>query len=176
MTNTELKTILETKGFSTTDLEKIDTCCDAEKITEVVESSNSPKEAFEKIHELYPEIEVAEMEKELDFIQDQLEASWKKAKSEGELELSENELDMVAGGGFFSWMEDNWKNLVLAAGISLVCAGTLASFGLLAGTAVAIGIGASASMGTAGIVGASIGAVIGLGGGVMPFLEDTIRY
>ena len=58
MTNEEMKQALAKGGIATADIEKISDKYDAEKITEIVEGANNPKEAFEAIHNFYPDLEM----------------------------------------------------------------------------------------------------------------------
>ena len=50
MTNEDLKTVLIQNGVSAKDYEKIADKVDVAKISEIVESTSSPKEAFEALH------------------------------------------------------------------------------------------------------------------------------
>ncbi len=166
MTNMEMKTILEKNGLSAADVEKISGKYDAEKITELVESSACPREAFEKIHQFYPEVEVAELEKQMDFVQSQLEAAWNTENKEEVQELSENELDMVAGGGFFSWISDNWQKVAVGVTTGILCAATCGVGGMLLGAGLACAfVGTSAAITAGGIIGGCVGAGVGFFGG-----------
>ena len=121
MTNEEMKQALAKGGVSTADIEKISSKYDAEKITEIVEAASSPKEAFENLHAFYPELEVEALQKQCDFVMEQIEAAMKEKKKNEAVELTEEELENVAGGGFFSsigdWFKDNWKTVAIGAAI-----------------------------------------------------------
>ena len=70
---------------------------DLKKIEEIVGSASNPRDAFEKLHAVFPELEVEKMQEHMDFIQSQIESVVKGEKTEVPLELTEQELDMVAG-------------------------------------------------------------------------------
>ncbi len=142
MTNEEMRTVLAQSGFAVAEIDKIQEKFDADKITEIVEGAANPKEAFESIHAFYPEIEVSKLEEQMNFVQDQLEAAFKAQDKHETVELTENELELVSGGGFFSWIKDNWKKVVVGAAVVVVAA---------AATAVTLGV-AGAACGAVGAV------------------------
>ena len=154
MTNEEMKRALAKSGVSTADIEKISEKYDAEKITELVEAANTPEEAFAVIHEFYPELEVEALQKQCDFVKEQVEAALNEQKHNEPMELTEDELDNVAGGGFFdsvgSWFKNNWKAVAVGAaivvGTALICTG----IGAGAGAAITYATG-SAIIKSAGI-------------------------
>ena len=148
MTNEEMKTIMTNAGIAEKEIERIDESYDFGKITEIIDEAHNPKEAFENIHRFYPELEVEKMQEQCDFIQNQVEAAFKGEESKIPLELTEEELDMVAGGGLFSWISDNWRKVTTAA-----------ILGVLGGAACAVAGGYFGA--TFGPVGAVIGAVVG---------------
>ena len=191
MTNEEMKMAFAKSGVSTADIEKISEKYDAEKITELVEAANTPEEAFAAIHAVYPELAVSELEKQCDFMREQFEATLKEQKQGETVELSEDELDNVSGGGFFgdvgNWFKNNWKAVAVGAAIVVACVATVATAGAGAGLvggviawgASSFGVGGSlstlAAMGTAAIgltgvttataIGAGVGAAVGAGAG-----------
>ncbi len=137
MTNEEMKMALAKDGLTAADIEKISEKYDAEKITEIVEAASTPKEAFAAIHAFYPELEVEALQKQCDFVMEQVEAAMNEQKQNVPMELTEEELDNVAGGGFFdsvgSWFKKNWKQVavgaaLIVAGTALVAVGCLTSF------------------------------------------------
>lgn len=75
MTNPEMEAILTKGGISAEDVEKISGKFDVEKITEIVEASSSPKDAFEAIHSFYPELEVEKLQAQMDFVKDQIDSA-----------------------------------------------------------------------------------------------------
>ena len=189
MTNEEMKQALAKGGIATADIEKISDKYDAEKITEIVEGANNPKEAFENLHAFYPELEVEALQKQCDFVMEQIEAAMKEKKKSEAVELTEEELEHVAGGGFWSsvgdFFKDNWKKLAVGAavvvGTALVCTGIGAGVGVAmygAASGVAGGLGAAASLGIggaataaassamAGIVATGVGVAAGVGGAI----------
>ncbi len=155
MTNEEMKMEFAKSGVAEADIEKVSEKFDAEKITELVEVANTPEEAFAAIHAFYPELEVEALQKQCDFVKEQVEAAIneQKQKQNVPMELTEEELDNVAGGGFFdsvgSWFKKNWKQVavgaaLIVAGTALVAVGCLTSFtpaAPLGAVAGAIGIG-----------------------------------
>ena len=101
MTNAEVRETFGKMGLSAEDTDKVLERFDAEKITEIVEGTNSPDEAFEAIHKAYPELEAGKMKEQLDFVREQMEAAAKEHKEKNPVELTEGELEKVAGGGFW---------------------------------------------------------------------------
>ena len=75
MTNEEMKMALAKGGVAEADIEKVSDRFDADKITELVEAANTPEEAFAVIHEFYPELEVEALQKQCDFVKEQVEAA-----------------------------------------------------------------------------------------------------
>ena len=154
MTNEEMKQALAQGGIATADIEKVSDRFDAEKITELVEEANTPEEAFAVIHEFYPELEVEALQKQCDFVKEQVEAALNEQKHNEPMELTEDELDNVAGGGFFdsvgNWFKNNWKAVAVGAaivvGTALICTG----IGAGAGAAITYATG-SAIIKSAGI-------------------------
>ena len=174
MTNEEMKKALAKGGVAEADIEKVSDKFDAEKITELVEAANTPEEAFAAIHAAYPELAVSELEKQCDFMREQLEATMKEQKKSETVELSEDELENVAGGGLFDsiggWFKDNWKKVAvgaaIAVGVALLCtgAGALAGFALAADAALFhTGVAVGSYMATGAAYGAIAGAVVGTG-------------
>ena len=113
MTNEEMKMEFAKSGVAEAEIEKIAEKYDAEKITELVEAANTPEEAFAAIHAFYPELEVEALQKQCDFVMEQVEAAMNEQKQNVPMELTEEELDNVAGGGFFdsvgSWFKKDGK-------------------------------------------------------------------
>ena len=199
MTNEEMKQALAQGGIATADIEKISDKFDAEKITELVEAANTPEEAFAVIHEFYPELEVEALQKQCDFVKEQVEAALNEQKQSEPMELTEDELDNVAGGGFFDsvggWFKKNWKAVAVGAaivvGAALVCTGVGAGVGAaityFTSHAALSAMGASLSYSTFALVagytctpiltgtGAAIGAAVGtaVGGTVTGALAGT---
>jgi hypothetical protein len=164
MTNVEMRQTLEKSGIVTSDIDKVLGKFDAEKITELVEAASNPKEAFDSLHKFYPELEVEKLQKQMDFVQEQIEASVKANRTTKPIELNEEELDNVVGGSWFgdvcSWCKNNWKAIAVGAaivvGTALVCTGV----GAVIGAAVAnAGAAAAASALTAAVAAAGGGAV-----------------
>ncbi len=192
MTNEETKKALLQNGLTVADIEKFSEKFDTEKITEIVEKSANPNEAFEALHVFYPELEVENLQKQCDFVMEQVEAALKEKKNTGAMELTEEELDNVAGGGWFSdvgnWFKNNWKAVAVGAAIvvgsALVCTGVGAVVGAVIAKAAAsaaasalttavaaAGCGAvtisSASVATVVAAGAASGALVGAGVGTV---------
>ena len=167
MTNEEMKEILVKGGASVADVEKAQERFDADKITEIVEAANSPEEAFENLHAFYPELEVKKLQEQCDFIMEQVEASFKEQKQNEPMELTESELEMVAGGGFWgsvgNWFKKNWRTVaIVAAGVvigAVTCgAGGAVIAAMDVGTTIAMQVGCAVGLGiTGGIAGGIIG-------------------
>ena len=191
MTNEEMKRALTQSGMATAEIEKVSEKYDAEKITELVETANTPEEAFAAIHAFYPELEVEALQKQCDFVKEQVEAALNEQKHNEPMELTEDELDNVAGGGFFdsvgSWFKNNWKAVAVGAaivvGTALICTGIGAGAGaaityvtgsaiiksagiaLITPTLTSLANAACISVltGTGAAIGAGVGAAIGAG-------------
>ena len=191
MTNEEMKRALANGGVSTADIEKVSDRFDAEKLTELVETANTPEEAFAALHAVYPELEVESLQKQCDFVKEQVEAALNEQKHNEPMELTEDELDNVAGGGFFdsvgSWFKNNWKAVAVGAaivvGTALICTGIGAGAGaaityvtgsaiiksagiaLITPTLTSLANAACISVltGTGAAIGAGVGAAIGAG-------------
>ena len=173
MTNADVKEAFGKMGLSTEDTDRVLERFDAEKITEIVEGTNSPDEAFEAIHKAYPELEVGKMKEQVDFMREQMEAAVKEHKEKAPVELTQSELENVAGGGFWSdvgtWLTKNWKAIAVGAaivvGAALIGTGIGAAIGSTMFTFVEVLGGMGFAMGTLAGPGALIGGAIGLGVG-----------
>ncbi len=180
MTNEEMKSVLEKSGMPAESIEKMQDRFDAKIITQIVENSSGPGEAFAMLHGYYPELDVDALQKQCDFVMEQVEAGMKQKKPGENLELSENELDQVSGGGLFSaigdWFQDNWKSVAIGAavvvGAALVCTGVGAAIGsafITGGTAInstiVTAMGVSYCTEWVAVTAASTGAMIGAGAG-----------
>ena len=183
-----MKQALAKGGVSAADIEKVSGKFDAEKITEIVEAASSPKEAFENLHAFYPELEVEALQKQCDFVMEQIEAAMKEQKKSEAVELTDEELENVAGGGFWGsvgdFFKDNWKKLAVGAavvvGTALVCTGIGAGVGIamysgaasaaVGSCSLALGAGAVSAgtvLGTAtGILATGVGVAAGVGGAI----------
>lgn len=127
-----MKEILTQNGVTTENIEKISEKFDAAKIREIVEAANTPNEAFTELHNLYPELEIEKMQKQMDFVHRQFEAAMKEKKIMETTERSETELDNVVGGGWFSnWWSNNWKTVAISAAIVVGAAAGAATGGLM---------------------------------------------
>ncbi len=175
MTNAELKEAFGKIGVSAEDTNKVLERFDAEKISEIVEEANTPEEAFEAIHKAYPELEVEKMKEQVNFFRDQLETAAKEYKEKKPVELTEGELENVAGGGFWGdvgdWFKSNWKAIAVGAaivvGAALIGTGIGAAIGSTMIAFIAAGPGLW-MMGTCAATGALIGGGVGLGvGGII---------
>ena len=192
MTNAQMKEALEKAGVKAADVSKVASKFDAEKITKAVESAATPDEAIKAVASLYPEINAKELKKQYDFYAEQLKDGIPDSvKAKAPMELSEDELENVAGGSAVGdWFAKNWKVLVvglavgIAASIGLSFAG--AAIGAKAGSAVAIAKAATfglavnsvsaagVSMGT--MIGASVGVAVGIGATAgMAFTENALN-
>ena len=158
---------------------KISKKVDAEKLTEIVEKAKDPKTAIKGICKLYPEFNAKEMEEKLDFMAGQLQNSADEKKSAQPAELTENELEMVAGGSSAGdWFSKNWKTLLLGMAIGVGAAFALSGVAAMAVTGELSALGAvlsplaavgalAGNYGTVGIGivagGMALGAVAGAG-------------
>ena len=159
---------MKESGLSSEDIKNFQNKFDAEKITEVVNNASCASEAFKAINELYPDLKVEELKKQSDFMMGQIAAAVEEAKKKGPVELSTEELENVAGGGFFSdvgnWFKNNWKTILVGAAVVVAVA---AASALTAGAFCAVVGGVCISMSGAGtfLAGAAFGASVGLGAG-----------
>jgi len=199
MANTEMKKIWKDLGLTDEGVKKMEERYDLDLMKEIVGAAKTPKEAFENLHAVYPELEVSEMEKKCDFYKDQIDQCLKE-KAVEKSELSDSELESVAGGGFFSsigdWFCDNWKAVAISAAIVV---GTVATAGALgAGIGAVAGVfswgyacfGTSCCIGTilaggfmtltgvttATIVGTAVGAAAGAAAGAAVVATQVEKY
>ena len=187
MTNEEMKMALAKDGLTAAEIEKVSEKYDAEKITELVEAASTPKEAMEALNAFYPELEVEALQKQCDFVMEQVEAAMKGQENAEPMELTEEELDMVSGGGIGDWFKKNWKKVAIGAaivvGAALICTGVGAGIGstIVAGTVNIVHTTATAIITEIGVdvmatgIGAAIGAGVGaaVGGAVVGGLAGT---
>ncbi|MBQ7158455.1 MAG: hypothetical protein IJS09_03380, partial [Treponema sp.] len=104
-------------------------------MTEIVEKAKDPKTAIKEICKLYPDFNAKEMEEKLDFMAGQLQNSADEKKSAQPAELTENELEMVAGGSSAGdWFSKNWKTLLLGMAIGVGAAFALSGVAAMAVT------------------------------------------
>ena len=131
MTNEKMKDMLTKCGFAPSDVEKVSENYDVERISQIVEAAVSPESAFRAIHAFYPELEVESLQKQCDFIMEQVSSSIKEKHPEAVMELTDDELNHVSGGGFFdsigSWFQENWREVAVAA--SIVAGAAVVAFG-----------------------------------------------
>ena len=168
MTNAELKKIMEGSGLSAEEISKFQAKFDAEKISEVVNNASCASEAIKALHELYPELKVEELKKQSDFMMGQIAAAVEENKKKGPLELSTEELENVAGGGFFSdvgnWFKNNWKTILVGAAVVVAVAAatalTVGAFGAVVSGVSAVIFGTDTFL-----AGAAFGASVGMGAG-----------
>lgn len=78
MTNSELKTVLLKAGLRKEKISEFQYNFDVERISLVVEASSCPEIAFSAIHHIYPELEIADLQKEWKSISSQFKTTWKK--------------------------------------------------------------------------------------------------
>ena len=91
------------------------------EIEVIISKSNSYEEALKNICEAYPEIDYELLKKNFEEEKKKAEKSFmEKTDSEAIQNLSEHELEEVAGGSFGSWMKKNWPIVLGAASIITV--------------------------------------------------------
>ena len=88
------------------------------EITNLAAKAESPEKAIEKIIEAYPEIDAGELKKQFAIASKEAEDRfYEKRDSEEAKELSDADLESVAGGSFSSWMKKNWPYVL---GVSVI--------------------------------------------------------
>ena len=88
----------------------------AEEIAKIASQAGSLEKAIENIIEVYPEIDAEELRKQFKIISEETEKRYnEKYDSEVAEELSDSQLESVAGGSFGSWMKKNWPYVLGAA-------------------------------------------------------------
>ncbi len=117
MTNAVLSKIMKDKGVSKETVKIFNKKYDAEEVCKIVESAESPGKAFEKLKEMYPEIDIEEAVRQTEQFQKQFEAAAKNGENEKPIQLSQDKAEMVMGS---SWWEGNWKKVVKAVCIGLL--------------------------------------------------------
>ncbi len=91
------------------------------EINEIISAAGTPEEALEKICNTYPEVDREVLVKNFEEEKEKAEKAFaEKADSEAIQNLSEDELESVAGGSFGSWMKKNWPYVVGTAAIATV--------------------------------------------------------
>ncbi|EID85726.1 hypothetical protein MSI_05450 [Treponema sp. JC4] len=86
---------------------------DFSKLTNAINGSSSINEACKKICEVFPELSEEELKEATDLIISNLNQK----QQEEVTNLSENDLEAVAGGSFGSWMKKNWGYVVGGVGL-----------------------------------------------------------
>lgn len=158
MTNEEFKVCLKKNGASEAEIEKITANYDIEEAERIIDAASSPREAFENIKKRFPEFDADEAMKKMDEIQRQLNEAAKEEKTGAPVQLTTEELDMIAGGG---WWSDNWKRLAKAVGCGIAGALILGAGGAFIGGDVAGAPGAIVGAIVCGVIGAVAGAYYG---------------
>ena len=95
---------------------------DIDALVEIINQCKNPDEAYNKISERFPHISAESLKADT-------EDALSKIKNSGDpayQDLSDADLESVAGGSFGSWMKDNWGYVV----------GTVAVLGVLSVTGV----------------------------------------
>ena len=156
MINEKLKELMEQSGVPQAQIQEIQEKYDFDKIYEIINSSENPKEALEKVNAFYPDLEVAKMQEQMDFIQSQIEAAAHGEKTEIPIELTEDELDSVVGGSWLGdWLQGTARVVVTAVIMTGLCAATGAVAGGTFGGPVGAVIGAVV-LGAVGGVGSAV--------------------
>ena len=105
------------------------------QIEQIIAESNSADEAFDKICQTYPEINKAELKEHFDEETKKAEQQLSEnSDSETVENLSEDDLESVAGGSFGSWMKKNWPYVVGGA-VMLTVFGVVGYKGFMNGKA-----------------------------------------
>jgi len=159
MTKEEVRVYLNKMDVSEKTIRDFEEKYDVEVITRLVDESSDPKEAINSIHRYYPELQVEELNKQCDFIAQQIKAGMD-SKNGKIQELTEDELSNVAGGGLFDWFSDlsnGWKAVIIGATVGLAVAGLTigigAALGCFSAAASSSLAGGSTVIGTALILG-----------------------
>lgn len=171
MTRTELKEFWKVAGVSEKEAQVVESKYNVDTITDIVERSENPREAMEALHAYYPQLEVEDLQKQMDFIQDQMEAALEEKKRNASLELTEEELSNVNGGGFFgsigNWFKDNWKKTLVVGALVVGAALVVTGVGCVAGGVIAA---------TAASATSSTGMGLMLGGGLSTFIGADFLF
>ena len=95
------------------------------EIEAIIKTSGSPDEALSNICKAFPEVDYELLKKNYDEEIKKAEISFSQSKNSEVIQnLSENELESVAGGSFGSWMKKNWPivlGLAAIATVGIVC-------------------------------------------------------
>ena len=90
----------------------------ADEIAKIASQAGSLEKAIENIIEVYPEIDAEELRKQFVIASKEAEDRfYEKRDSEEAKELSDADLESVAGGSFSSWMKKNWPYVL---GVSVI--------------------------------------------------------
>ncbi len=93
------------------------------EIDAIIATASSPEEALKKVSEAFPGVTYAELQKQYEAEQKKAEESFaRRGESEDVENLSESDLESVAGGSFGSWMKKNWP-IVAGTAVFVTIAG-----------------------------------------------------
>ena len=91
------------------------------EIETIIKNSNTPDEALNNICKAFPEVDNELLRKSFDEERKKAEESFSKSEDSEDIQnLSEEDLEAVAGGSFGSWMKKTWTIVVGAAAIITV--------------------------------------------------------
>ena len=87
----------------------------------IIKNSGTPDEALSNICKAFPELDNELLRKNFEEERKKAEKSFSKAEDSDDIQnLSEEDLEAVAGGSFGSWMKKNWPIVVGTAAIMTV--------------------------------------------------------
>ncbi|MCR4822612.1 MAG: Blp family class II bacteriocin [Treponema sp.] len=139
MTREEMKTVFTKMGFQEEAIDRAQAKYDVEKISKIIDYSSNPAEAIIALHAFYPEFEVETLQEEMDFIQEQLDYTFKSDFSDEIIELSEKELSNISGG-----LSDWWNGLGKGWKIALIVGACFVGVAVAIGGYALVGAGAGA--------------------------------
>lgn len=91
------------------------------EIERIIKTSGTPDEALSNICKAFPDVDYEVLKKSFDDEKKKAEKSFSKSEDSDDIQnLSEDDLEAVAGGSFGSWMKKNWPIVVGTAAIITV--------------------------------------------------------
>ena len=91
------------------------------EIERIIKTSGTPDEALSNICKAFPDVDYEVLKKSFDDEKKKAEKSFSKSEDSDDIQnLSEDDLEAVAGGSFGSWMKKNWPIVVGTAAIMTV--------------------------------------------------------
>ena len=117
----DLQELAIEKGVDTQALADFETQYGVEEIQKIVASCDTMEEACQKLCEKFPSLKYEDLKKQFDEYVAKAQENDGDSESEEIVDLDEDDLEAVAGGGIGSWLKKNWAGLVVGAAVTVAC-------------------------------------------------------